>query len=138
MDARARAAAERSRFGLRRGGRIMGSESDAMAAKSADTAVLESEGLPLDVDACGRSDRGRFRENNEDHFTIAELAKMMRVDQTSLPEPGERPDANHAHLFVVADGMGGYAGGEVASRIAVHTVEECLLNSLKRFLGGRG
>jgi PPM family protein phosphatase len=116
----------------------MASQSNLPVAKSADTAVIVPEGPPLVVNACGRTDRGRLRESNEDHFAIAELAKIMRVNQTSLPEPGERADATHAHLFIVADGMGGYAGGELASRIAVDTVEECLLNSLKWFLGSRG
>ena len=48
------------------------------------------------------SDRGRVREINEDAF-------------------GSRPDAG---LFVVCDGMGGGAAGEVASRIATDTVLE--------------
>jgi PPM family protein phosphatase len=49
-----------------------------------------------------RSDRGRARENNEDSFRLA-------------PELG---------LFVLSDGMGGMASGEVASRLAVDTVIE--------------
>ena len=103
-----------------------------------DTAELEPLGPPLIVEACGRTDRGRMRENNEDQFVVAELAKILRVDQTSLPGPDEKASANRAHLFLVADGMGGYAGGEVASRIVASTVEEWLLDSLKWFLQTRG
>jgi protein phosphatase len=113
----------------------MESESIETAAKSLDTAVFIPEAPRLVVQACGRTDRGRLRENNEDQFAVAELARILRVNQTSLSGPGERTDATRANLFVVADGMGGYTGGEVASRIAVHTVEESLLNSLKWFLG---
>lgn len=52
-----------------------------------------------------RSDRGRVRENNEDSFRLA-------------PELG---------LFILSDGMGGLACGEVASRLAVDTVvNHCL------------
>lgn len=48
-------------------------------------------------DFAGRTDPGRMREINEDAF-------------------GADPDA---HLFVVADGLGGYNAGEVASALAV-------------------
>jgi serine/threonine protein phosphatase PrpC len=113
----------------------MGSESIESTAKARDTAVFVPEAAPLVVEAAGRTDRGRLRESNEDQFAVAELARILRVNQTSLSGPGERTDATRANLFVVADGMGGYTGGEVASRIAVHTVEESLLNSLNWFLG---
>ncbi|MGH9736915.1 MAG: Stp1/IreP family PP2C-type Ser/Thr phosphatase [Candidatus Acidiferrales bacterium] len=52
---------------------------------------------------CGaRTDKGRVRENNEDSFAI-------------------EPELN---LFVLSDGMGGQASGEIASRIATETVVE--------------
>jgi PPM family protein phosphatase len=52
-----------------------------------------------------RSDRGHVRENNEDSFRLA----------------------SEIGLFVLSDGMGGMASGEVASRLAVDTVvEHCL------------
>jgi protein phosphatase len=103
-----------------------------------DTGEFEVSGAPLHVEAYGRTDRGQLRKNNEDQFLIAELAKILRVDQTSLEEPEEQVGAHRGHLFLVADGMGGYAGGEIASRIATRTVEECLLDSLKWFLGTQG
>src|SRR4051794_16610264 len=84
-------------------------------------------GPPLVAVAYGRTDPGRVRANNEDQFAIAEMAKPMHVQQSSLADAGIRTDPTHAHLFVVADGLGGYAGGELASRITVTTVEECLL-----------
>jgi PPM family protein phosphatase len=53
---------------------------------------------PMDIGTC--SDMGRVRENNEDNLRVA-------------------PEMN---LFVLSDGMGGMACGEVASRITVDTV----------------
>jgi protein phosphatase len=56
------------------------------------------------VTSCGITDVGVKRTNNEDNFLIND-------------ELG---------LFVVCDGMGGHAGGEFASAIAVNTIEEVL------------
>jgi protein phosphatase len=100
--------------------------------------VTEPPAPALLVEAFGRTDPGLVRNNNEDQFAIAELAKMMRVNQTTLVGPDDRTDSVHAHLFIVADGMGGHAGGEIASQIAVSSVEESLLDSLKWFLGAHG
>lgn len=56
------------------------------------------------ITVCGKSDVGKKRGNNEDSFLVDE----------------ER------ELYVVADGVGGYAGGEVASELAVTTIDEVL------------
>lgn len=52
------------------------------------------------VSAVGRTDQGRRRKHNEDAFAVA---------------------ADHG-LFAIADGMGGYAAGEVASQMAIDTL----------------
>jgi serine/threonine protein phosphatase PrpC len=104
----------------------------------ADTGPWEDTSPALAVDAAGKSDRGRVRGSNEDQFLVAELAKLLRIEQSTLPEPGTQLGNVHGHLFLVADGMGGHAGGEIASRIAASTIEECLLNSLKWFLRPQG
>lgn len=87
----------------------------------------------LTVKAFGITDRGAVRESNEDQFVITELSKAMRVWQTSLPEPKVQVAEERAHLFLVADGMGGHNAGERASAIAVAAIEHFTLNTFRWF-----
>jgi protein phosphatase len=89
----------------------------------------------LNVTSFGLTDRGKVRPSNEDQFTIAELTKTMRVWQTSLPEPATQVADQPAHLFLVADGMGGHRAGERASALAVAAIEHFTLNTFRWFFG---
>src|SRR5688572_7328415 len=103
------------------------------AASLAATATVQ-----LVVNAFGVTDKGKVRSANEDQFLIAELTKAMRVWQTTLPEPKVQVGEERAHLFLVADGMGGHQAGERASALAVAAIEQFTLNSFKWFFGTDG
>ena len=100
-----------------------------------DESVTPTRPRPLTVKAFGVTDKGKVRETNEDQFLIAELTKAMRVWQTSLPEPKLQVGEERAHLFLVADGMGGHLAGERASALAVAAIEQFMLNSFRWFFG---
>jgi serine/threonine protein phosphatase PrpC len=85
------------------------------------------------VRSFGLTDRGRVRPRNEDHFVIADLAKVLRLHRTSLRQPELQCGDAEAHLFIVADGIGGHSGGETASALAVQTIETFVLNALRGF-----
>ena len=106
-------------------------------AETQMTDVSETPKPPraLSVKAFGITDKGKVRTTNEDQFLIAELTKAMRVWQTSLPEPKLQVGEEHAHLFLVADGMGGHRAGERASALAVVAIEHFTLNTFKWFFG---
>src|SRR3982750_3465433 len=65
------------------------------------------------------SDVGRTREHNEDAFVVADLARgePLSFDHLRTERVGPR-----GTLFMVADGMGGAAAGEMASEMAVEVV----------------
>jgi protein phosphatase len=102
------------------------------------TAVAERPSSRLRVRSHGLTDPGRVRPANEDSFLIADLAKAMHVQQSSLDEPETHYGAECGHLFIVADGMGGHQAGEQASSLAVRTIERETLNTLKWFFHLQG
>src|ERR1700759_1070315 len=70
------------------------------------------------------TDIGMHRSGNEDAFLVADLTTgtVGLGPETSTHQIGER-----GSLMVVWDGMGGAAGGEVASELAVTTIRETLM-----------
>jgi len=93
------------------------------------------------VRSFGLTHQGKVRKDNQDQFLIAELAKSMRVQQSSVAQASTQYGDDRGHLLVVADGMGGHAGGEHASALAVGSIEDFALNTLKWFFqheGGEG
>ena len=66
------------------------------------------------VEVFGRTDIGLARESNQDCFLVGDLDAGLPVTMPAL----WRSDGSRGPLLVVCDGMGGAAGGEVASRLA--------------------
>ena len=61
-----------------------------------------------------KSDIGRSREMNQDSFYVSDLKK------------------DEIKLYILADGMGGYKGGEVASSLAVKSVKNFVFNNFRK------
>jgi PPM family protein phosphatase len=81
------------------------------------------------VDVAGLSDKGKVREENQDHFLVVLAGRFAETVATSLPA-GAIPQhsEDRGHLMMVADGMGGQAAGEVASRTVLVTMTHLILN----------
>ena len=65
------------------------------------------------IKAYAKSDVGKVRETNEDSFYISD----------SLDE---------VQLYMLADGMGGYKGGEIASKLAIQSSKNYIENNFKQ------
>jgi PPM family protein phosphatase len=71
----------------------------------------------------GKTDRGRYRPNNEDAFLALTLdPRGIRY----LGKAGEAQVEKSDFLFAVSDGMGGERSGEFASRIALEKITSLL------------
>lgn len=75
---------------------------------------------------------GKVRTANEDAFIIYRASRSWEKLQTSL-EDEYLPDRldEHAYGMAVADGVGGAAGGEVASKMALRLLMSLILNAAK-------
>lgn len=84
----------------------------------------------VELDLAALSDPGRVRKNNEDTFFAARFDRSMQTLQTNLPE-GEVPrrHVETAYGMLVADGVGGAAAGEIASRTAVHALVDLAIET---------
>ena len=71
------------------------------------------------VSVFGKTDLGRTRDHNEDTFLVADLS----TGNASLqPEVRNHQIGPRGSLFMVADGMGGAAAGELASAMAADVI----------------
>ena len=63
----------------------------------------------------GKSDIGKAREMNQDSFYVSS-------------------ENDEIKLFILADGMGGYKGGEIASKLAVVSAKNFIINNLPKII----
>jgi PPM family protein phosphatase len=86
----------------------------------------------IQIDFGAVSDIGKVRNNNEDAYLIFRSGKFWEKLESSVSDellPSHYEENGYA--MAVADGMGGLAAGEVASRMAIVTVVNLMLSSVK-------
>lgn len=91
----------------------------------------------VNVKLAAGTDVGLVRQNNEDNFVVnADLQK----DSWMIPQTSESIVlGEYGTLLVVADGMGGTNAGEVASAIAIETIQQKFSQEeLEKFISDKG
>ncbi|NLF73856.1 MAG: serine/threonine-protein phosphatase [Candidatus Anammoximicrobium sp.] len=94
-----------------------------------ETAPLDSrffapQPVPWRVQFGALSHRGNVRHNNEDHFAVIRRKRSREVLLTNMPPDDLALRDDESYVMIVADGMGGAAFGELASRLALKAADE--------------
>src|SRR5262245_31402557 len=98
----------------------------------------ETGSSQIQVDWAAVTDRGLVRENNQHQYLVVRLGRSLETLLTNLHAGQIRAEAEEvAYVLFVADGVGGSAGGEVASQLAITTLVSLALHSPDWVLGIR-
>jgi PPM family protein phosphatase len=82
------------------------------------------------VEIAAGSHRGHVRENNEDHYLAVRFQRSLETLCTNVEDGILEPSFDEiGYGMLVADGMGGMAAGEVASRLALCKLVELVVNT---------
>lgn len=94
---------------------------DTLGSVSEDSTEAPTMMLPMELarlDDAGRTHVGQQRTHNEDCFyTYSQSSRQSTPHTNQLQAKG---------IFILCDGMGGHASGEVASQLAVTTLQQQL------------
>jgi len=104
-----------------------------MTHPSETAAPAERKPRDDEIDVYGLTHPGKLRAENQDHFLICSLHKSIAIHGSSLPDFSPLPAGSDrvAFLAMVADGVGGSARGEEASRLAVEMATQYVTGCMR-------
>jgi len=92
--------------------------------------VLSENWAPLEGEVAAATHQGHVRENNEDSYFLMKFGRSLEKLSTNLEEYFlEENYSITGYGMLVADGMGGMAAGDVASRMAICKLIELLVDT---------
>jgi len=101
-----------------------------MNYESRPNSVAKGPWASLKVDLGASSHPGHIRENNEDSYLVMRFGRSLENVLGNLEEDLlEQNYAMKGYGMLVADGMGGAAAGEVASRFALSKLVELIVDT---------
>ena len=100
------------------------------------TRFVAERGALMAVDVAAATHTGHVRTNNEDHYLVIRFGRSLENLSTNIPPEMLRPDYHlTGYGLLVADGLGGMVGGEVASRMALTKLVELVIATPDWILG---
>jgi serine/threonine protein phosphatase PrpC len=87
-----------------------------------------------EIDAHGVTHPGKVRRDNQDHYLLCSLRRQIVVRGSSIPQADTvlgTESERLAAMAMVADGVGGAAKGETASRVALTGIARYVSRSLR-------
>ena len=93
-------------------------------------------GAAMAVDIGAATHQGHVRSNNEDHYLVTRVHRSLENLYTNLDAAVVAPPHNlTGYGLLVADGLGGMAAGEVASRIALTKLVDLVVKTPDWIMG---
>ncbi len=103
-----------------------------LSPSAEDTGRPKPDSMSVRADFGAVSHPGKVRLSNEDHFLVFRLCRTQENLLTNIRDDELSQQAGEAgYSMIVADGMGGMAAGEVASRLAITTALKLVNTSAK-------
>ncbi len=104
---------------------------EPFSTTSADSTAPKPQDNELDL--FGITHPGRVRRENQDHFLLCTIHPQVVIHGTSLPHADRLPLRGQrlATIMLVADGVGGAAGGADASRIAAESITRYVSSTMR-------
>jgi len=101
-----------------------------LSPASLKTASTSPASAQVKVEIAGATHVGKVRKNNEDHYLAVRVQRSLETLCTNLDENKlDQKFEEVGYGLLVADGMGGMAAGEVASRMALCKLVELVVNT---------
>ena len=106
-------------------------------AANIDHALSTRKPREDEIDVHGMTDPGKVRKDNQDHFVLCSLRKQLVLRLSSIPDATALMGESErlASLAMVADGVGGAAQGETASRMALQAVTRYVSQATRCYFG---
>jgi PPM family protein phosphatase len=92
--------------------------------------VLSENWAPLEGEVAAATHQGHVRENNEDSYFLMKFGRSLEKLSTNLEDYFIEENYSLSGFgILVADGMGGMAAGDVASRMAICKLIELVIDT---------